>query len=383
MHTLNKLSTCILTGTLILSGMTSTVKADETRINTDHNTYYIGNVEYNEDGTIVDAGHVCNMQVETPPTTDGNDTEVTPDPEPSEPTEPVTPAPTPEPQPPKEDGGTTDKPDISNPDNNNQTEGTEKPGKPETSTGTITIIPDENEGNEKVDVSTNQTVATGYISSVKNALKYESLLTKDWSKFILAGNPFALPQCTYYAWSRFYQVYGFSSGAFGNGKDNAGEIVAAHPDKFTLSNMPSGGAVFSAQANTLYPEFGHVGFVEAFDGTNLWISEGNYTLSNGDYGYIHIYRTTFQAFKSMYPDVVFAVPNGSVLENSLLSNVSLYSTRNGLNVTNTSVDNTDNEKVKKLQYKDTKRKNTIYYENGEKIQQFKFKADDEKAVVEV
>lgn len=98
MHTLNKLSACILTGTLILSGMTSTVKADETRINTDHNTYYIGNVEYNEDGTIVDASHVCNMQVETPPTTDGNDTEVTPDPEPSEPTEPVTPAPTPEPQ---------------------------------------------------------------------------------------------------------------------------------------------------------------------------------------------------------------------------------------------------------------------------------------------
>ena len=373
MHTLNKISACILTGTLILSGMTSSIKADENRINTDHNTYYIGNVEYSEDGTI-----------ETPPTTDGNDTEVTPNPEPSEPTEPVTPAPTPEPQPPKEDGSTTDKPDTSNPDNN-QTENTVKPDKPETSTGTITIIPDENKGQEKVDASTNQTVSmsTGYISSVKNALKYESLLTKDWSKFILVGNPFAMPQCTYYAWSRFYQVYGFSSGAFGDGKDNAGEIVAAHGDKFSLSNMPSGGAVFSAQANTLYPQHGHVGFVEAFDGTNLWISEGNYTLSNGDYGYIHIYRTTLQAFKAMYPDVVFAVPNGSVLENSLLSNVSLYSTGNGLNVTNTSVDNTDNEKVKKLQYKDTKRKNTIYYENGEKIQQYKFKPADEKVVSEV
>ena len=378
MHTLNKLSACILTGTLILSGMTSTVKADENRINTDHNTYYIGNVEYNEDGTIVDASHVCNMQVETPPTTDGNETEVTPDPKPSEPTEPVTPAP----QPPKEDGSTSDKPDTSNPDNN-QTENTEKPDKPETSTGTITIIPNENKSDEKADISTNQTVSvsTGYLSSVKNALKYESLLTKDWSKFICAGNPFAMPQCTYYAWSRFYQVYGFSSGAFGNGKDNAREIVAAHGDKFTLSNMPSGGAVFSAQANTLYPQFGHVGFVEAFDGTNLWISEGNYTLSNGDYGYIHIYRTTFQAFKAMYPDAVFAVPNGSVLENSLLSNVNLHSMENGLNVTNTSVDN--NEKVKKLQYKNSKRKNTIYYENGEKIQQYKFKPADEKAVVEV
>lgn len=355
MHTLNKLSTCILTGTLILSGMTSSIKADETRINTDHNTYYIGNVEYNEDGTIV-----------TPPTTGGNDTEVTPDPEPSEPTEPVTPAP----QPPKEDGSTTDKPDT-----------TEKSDKSETSTGTITIIPNENEGDKKADISTNQTVSvsTGYISSVKNALKYESLLTKDWSKFILVGNPFAMPQCTYYAWSRFYQVYGFSSGAFGNGKDNAREIVAAHGDKFSLSSTPSGGAVFSAQANTLCPQHGHVGFVEAFDGTNLWISEGNYTLSNGDYGYIHIYRTTFQAFKSMYPDAVFAVPNGSVLESSLLSDLSLCSMENGLNVTNTNVDNTDNEKAKKLQYKDTKRKNTIYYENGEKIQQFKFKAADEES----
>lgn len=379
MHTLNKISACILTGTLILSGMTSSIKADETKINTDHNTYYIGNVEYNEDGTIVDASHVCNMQVETPPTTDGNDTEVTPAPKPSEPTEPVTPAP----QPPKEDGSTTDKPDTSNPDNN-QTENTVKPDKPETSTGTITIIPDENKGQEKVDASTNQTVSvsTGYISSVKNALKYESLLTKDWSKFILVGNPFAMPQCTYYAWSRFYQVYGFSSGAFGNGKDNAREIVAAHGDKFSLSSTPSGGAVFSAQANTLYPQYGHVGFVEAFDGTNLWISEGNYTLSNGDNGYIHIYRTTLQAFKAMYPDVVFAVPNGSVLESSLLSDLSLYSMDSGLNITNTSA---DDSKVnsKKLKYKNTKRKNTIYYENGEKIQQYKFKPADEKVVSEV
>lgn len=370
---INKLSVCILTGTLILSGMTSTVKADETRINTDHNTYYIGNIEYNEDGTIVNASHVCNMQVETPTTTDGNDTEATPDPEPSEPTEPVTPAPTPEPQPPKEDGGTTDKPDTSNPDNTNQTESTENPDKPETSTGTITIIPD-----EKVDISTNQTVSTGYISSVKNALKYESLLTKDWSKFILAGNPFTLPQCTYYAWSRFYQVYGFSSGAFGNGKDNAREIVAVHGDKFSLSSTPSGGAVFSAQANTLYPQYGHVGFVEAFDGTNLWISEGNYTLSNGDNGYIHIYRTTFQAFKAMYPDAIFAVPNGSVLENSLLSDLSLYSMDSGLNITNISADDSK-VNVKKLKYKNTKRKNTIYYENGEKIQQYKFKPADEKS----
>ena len=360
MHMLNKLSACILTGTLILSGMTSTVKADENMIYTDHHTYYIGNVEYNEDGTIVDASHVCNMQVETPPATDGNDTEVTPDPEPSEPTEPVTP---PEPQPPKEDGSTaTDK--------------------KEPSIGDITILPEPNvpDTNDGANDIIN-TPSEGYISSVKNALKYESLLTKDWSKFILVGNPFAMPQCTYYAWSRFYQVYGFSSGAFGNGKDNAREIVAVHGDKFSLGSTPSGGAVFSAQANTRYPEFGHVGFIEAFDGTNLWISEGNYKV-NGKEGYIHIYRTTFQAFKAMYPDVVFAVPNGSVLENSLLSDLSLYSMDSGLNVTNTSAEDSK-VNVKKLKYKNTKRKNTIYYENGEKIQQYKFKPADEKVVSEV
>ena len=337
MHTLNKLSACILTGTLILSGMTSTVKADETRINTDHNTYYIGNVEYNEDGTVMDASHVCNMQVETPPTT--------------------------EPQPPKEDGSTaTDK--------------------KEPSIGDITIlpepdVPDTNDGaNDSINAP-----SEGYISSVKNALKLDNYISMDWSPFITIGNPFELSQCTYFAWSRFYQVYGFSSGAFGNGKDNAREIVSAHSNMFSLSSTPSGGAVFSAQANTRYPEFGHVGFVEAFDGTNLWISEGNYKV-NGIEGYIHIYRTTFQAFKTMYPDVVFAVPNGSVLESSLLSDLGLYSMDSGLNITNTSADNSK-VNMKKLKYKNTKRKNTIYYENGEKIQQYKFKTADEKVTSEV
>lgn len=84
----------------------------------------------------------------------------------------------------------------------------------------------------------------------------------------------------------------------------------------------------------------------------------------------------------MYPDAVFAVPNGSVLESSLLSDLSLCSMENGLNVTNTSaVDSKVN--VKKLKYKNTKRKNIIYYENGEKIQQYKFKSADVKVVSEV
>ena len=190
-------------------------------------------------------------RLNTPPTTDGNDMEVTPDPEPSEATEPVTAL--------QHLSHSHLKRMAVN--NINQIYPIQ-----------ITIIKRKvykslinpkhqqersrlflmnNEGNEKVDISSNQTVATGYISSVKNALKYESLLTKDWSKFILVGNPFAMPQCTYYAWSRFYQVYGFSSGAFGNGKDNAREIVAVHGDKFSLSSTHSGGAVFWSR-RTLY-----------------------------------------------------------------------------------------------------------------------------------
>lgn len=228
MH-INKLSAFILTGTLILSGMTSTVKGNENMIYTDHHTYYIGNVEYNEDGTIVDASHVCNMHVEVPPTTDGNDTEVTPDPEPSEPTEPVTPAPTPVPQPPKEDGSTaTDK--------------------KEPSIGGITILPEPDVSDTNDDTNDIITAPSGgYISSVKNALKLDNYISLDWSKFITIGNPFELGQCTYFAWSRFYQAYGFSSGAFGDGKDNAREIVSAHSNMFSLSSTPSGGAVFSAQ----------------------------------------------------------------------------------------------------------------------------------------
>ena len=48
-------------------------------------------------------------------------------------------------------------------------------------------------------------------------------------------------------------------------------------------------------------------------------------------------------------------------------------------------DKTQNySKVTKLLVKpNTKRKNTIYYENGEKIQQYKFKPADEKVVSEV
>ena len=147
----------------------------------------------------------------------------------------------------------------------------------------------------------------GLIGEVSNALKYDNYTSTDWSSFIVAGNPFSMPQCTYFAWSRFYQVYGYDSGARGNGKTNAQEIVNAHSDKFKLSDTPSAGAVFSATKGTPLPQYGHVGFIEAYDGTYVWISEGNATINNVS-GQIWIHKQTWSSFKASYPDVVFAVP---------------------------------------------------------------------------
>ncbi len=97
------------------------------------------------------------------------------------------------------------------------------------------------------------------------------------------GNPFYLAavrkhyepyQCTTFAWFRFWQVYGYDSGADGNGRFNAAEIVADHPFEFALTNYPAAGATFSKQP---YYErgAGHVGFIEAMDDKYIWFSDGN------------------------------------------------------------------------------------------------------------
>ena len=147
----------------------------------------------------------------------------------------------------------------------------------------------------------------GRIGETEGALKKDWFLTRNYEGFLLKGNPFGVGQCTWYAWSRFYQIYGFDSGARGNGKTNAAEIVNAHPDKFALSSTPTAGAVFSMEKNTLFPQYGHVGIVEAFDGEYLWLSEGNYYIDDYNGGYIWIHKVKWEDFKAQYPDVVFAV----------------------------------------------------------------------------
>jgi surface antigen len=101
------------------------------------------------------------------------------------------------------------------------------------------------------------------------------------------GNPFYYAaraglwdprQCTTFAWYRFYQYYGYDSGARGSGYIDAEQLVAAHPDKFVLSSDPAPGSIVSFPRT--YGEDGHVGFIEKVEGTTVWLSDGNWGKGN-------------------------------------------------------------------------------------------------------
>ena len=77
-------------------------------------------------------------------------------------------------------------------------------------------------------------------------------------------------QCTWFAWGRFYEIYGYSPGFTGDGWDCVDQLVRTHPNKFKHSNEPVVGAVFSGIGKN------HVGIVIGWDGTNVTIQDGNY-----------------------------------------------------------------------------------------------------------
>ena len=90
----------------------------------------------------------------------------------------------------------------------------------------------------------------------------------------ITKNPYAKTglygQCTWFAWGRFYELYGYDPGFTGNGWDCVDQLVKAHPDKFERSSMPKAGAVFSGIGKN------HVGIVLKVDGNNITIQDGNY-----------------------------------------------------------------------------------------------------------
>ncbi len=335
---IKKTAMALLSGVMVLSGLNINVFADEEKTFTNHNTYYIGTTEYNMDGTLVDTStDPCYQQPVTPDTSKDDSTDTT---EPSTDTD-------------KDDS----KQDATTEDKTDSSSSTETKPNTEESKNDSTSTDSNYESDTWYHPA--DTSDSGYAGEVNNAIKLDSFVTSNWSKFTVAGNPFSMPQCTYFAWSRFYQVYGYDSGARGNGKTNASEIVKAHSDKFKLSSTPAGGAVFSYEKNSLYPEYGHVGFIEAYDGTYVWISEGNYCG-----GLIHFQKIAWATFKAMYPDIVFAVPNeGYVAE---------------LNSEKVDISKKDEVKVEHIkQYKmnylaTAHRKNSIKTSDGKEIKQLLF-----------
>ena len=86
-------------------------------------------------------------------------------------------------------------------------------------------------------------------------------------------NPYAQAklygQCTWFAWGRFYELYGYSPGFIGDGWKCVDQLLKTHGDKFERSTTPKAGAVFSGIGRN------HVGIVIDVKGDVLIIQEEN------------------------------------------------------------------------------------------------------------
>ena len=126
----------------------------------------------------------------------------------------------------------------------------------------------------------------------------------------ITKNPYArvglYGQCTWFAWGRFYELYGYDPGFTGNGWDCVDQLIAAHPDLFERSLSPKPGSVFSGIG------VNHVGIVIAVDGDYVTIQEGNLdgktnTFQDAKKDW-HTVTYTLNQFSSYYRGVVFANP---------------------------------------------------------------------------
>lgn len=132
-----------------------------------------------------------------------------------------------------------------------------------------------------------------------------------WKK---AASPYNTPllwgQCTWFAWGRFYDLYGYSPGFSGNGYECVSQLLSVHGDKFSLSSKPASGAVFSSDV-----AHNHVGIVLEYDEEKdlLTIQEGNLDgISNSNWDEaVEDYRTlrlSSSDMRTLYGNVTYAVP---------------------------------------------------------------------------
>lgn len=123
-------------------------------------------------------------------------------------------------------------------------------------------------------------------------------------------NPYAQAglygQCTWFAWGRFYELYGYDPGFSGDGSSCVKELVAAHSDKFERSSSPKAGAVFSAIGHN------HVCIVIAVKDNIITVQEGNLDgVTNTFQDAKKDWQTksyTLDQLRSIYGGVVFANP---------------------------------------------------------------------------
>ena len=122
-------------------------------------------------------------------------------------------------------------------------------------------------------------------------------------------NPYAqvglYGQCTWFAWGRFYELYGYDPGFRGDGWNCAEQLVETHPDKWELSDIPQVGAIYSCI------ERNHVGVVVEWNGVNITIQEGNLDGETNTFeDAIYDWRTVtydMESFIEVCKGVVFAI----------------------------------------------------------------------------
>ncbi len=148
---------------------------------------------------------------------------------------------------------------------------------------TVNVFKDVDSIATNIDASFDMSKTVVTSKSLNEANMYPNFDNRDaW----VSKNPYSMVglygQCTWFAWGRFYEIYGYSPGFTGNGNQCARQLLNAHGDKFYESTTPVPGAVFS---QGLGEKYGHVGIVLAVDEANdtITIQDGNYNGSTDSF----------------------------------------------------------------------------------------------------
>lgn len=123
------------------------------------------------------------------------------------------------------------------------------------------------------------------------------------------GPPLTSPyygQCTWGAWGKFYEIYGYSPGFTGPGSKCVSELIATHPDKFEYASKPVAGSVYSGVT------VNHVGIVLGVNGNTVTLFDANLNYVSDPWEVAItdwvIWDKTLDQLHNDYGGVVFANP---------------------------------------------------------------------------